>query len=107
LGLEPTEPYYVTKIFPETNTIELGQRNDLYQNEMWVENYNIINKSDFETEVITRIRYRKQSAISRVEFINEKLLKVSFIEPEWSIAPGQTAAFYAGDRLLGGGFIKG
>jgi tRNA-specific 2-thiouridylase len=107
LGLEPTEPYYVTKIFPETNTIELGQRNDLYQNEMWVENYNIINKSDFETEVITRIRYRKQSAISRVEFINEKLLKVSFIEPEWSIAPGQTAAFYAEDRLLGGGFIKG
>lgn len=107
LGLEPTEPYYVISINAQTNTIELGQRSDLYQTEMWVENYNIINKSDFETEVITRIRYRKQSALSRVEFINSTLLKVTFIEPEWSIAPGQTAAFYVGDRLLGGGFIKG
>jgi len=28
-------------------------------------------------------------------------------QKEWSIAPGQTAAFYKGDKLLGGGFILG
>lgn len=105
LGLEPNEPYYVTQIKPETNTVELGHRKDLYKAEMQVENYNVIDKSDFDKEVITRIRYRKQAALSNVEFINETTLKVSFIDPEWSIAPGQTAAFYIGDRLLGGGFI--
>lgn len=105
LGLEPNEPYYVTKINSENNTIQLGHRDDLYCKEMIVENYNIINTSDFDNEVITRIRYRKQSALSTIEFIDKKLLKVKFIDPEWSIAPGQTAAFYTGDRLLGGGFI--
>ena len=107
LGLEPNEPYYVTTINPKTNTVELGHRQDLYKSEMIIDNFNIINPSDFDGNVITRIRYRKQSALSRVEFIDNKKLKVYFIEPEWSIAPGQTAAFYKNDRLLGGGFIVG
>jgi len=106
LGLSPNEPYYVTKIIAQSNTVELGHRADLYRSVMWVENYSVIDKSDFDGEVITRIRYRKQSALSKVEFIDDILLKVSFLSPEWSIAPGQTAAFYICDRLLGGGFIR-
>lgn len=106
LGLVPKEPYYVTKIQPHTNTVVLGNRNSLYKHTMLVENYNVVNKDDFNGEVITRIRYRKQSALSTVSFISNSLLKVQFIEPEWSIAPGQTAAFYRGEKLLGGGFIK-
>jgi len=106
LGLEPISPYYVTRINSEKNLVELGHRNDLYRNEMFVENYNLIDLSDFNTNVITRIRYRKQSANSRIEIINNNLLKVIFNEPEWSIAPGQTAAFYKDNILLGGGFIS-
>jgi len=106
LGLAPNEPYYVTKIIASTNTVELGHRNDLYQLVMIIENYSVIDKSDFDEEVITRIRYRKQSALSKIEFIDDITLKVTFLSPEWSIAPGQTAAFYKGDRLLGGGFIR-
>lgn len=105
LGLEPNEPYYVTNINANTNNIQLGHKGDLYTHEMIVKDYTIVDKSDFDNEVITRIRYRKQSALSTVEFIDNKLLRVKFIDPEWSIAPGQTAAFYKGDRLLGGGFI--
>jgi len=106
LGFEPTEPYYVTKIDAFTNTITLGKRKDLYQNEMLVKNYQLVNPKDLEQEVITRIRYRKQAALSCVEILDENTLLVKFNEPEWSIAPGQTAAFYIGDRLLGGGFIE-
>ncbi len=105
LGLVPQEPYYVTKIVPENNTVILGNRGDLYQNEMIVSDYNIINRKDFKGEVITRVRYRKQSALSKIHFMDDNTLKVMFIKPEWSIAPGQTAAFYEDDRLLGGGFI--
>ncbi|MDA3894139.1 MAG: tRNA 2-thiouridine(34) synthase MnmA [Salinivirgaceae bacterium] len=107
LGLVPREPLYVTQILPESNKVVLGHRNDLYKESMLVKNYNIISKNDFNTEVITRVRYRKQSAVSKVEFIDNNILKVLFSEPEWSIAPGQTAAFYSGDKLLGGGFIIG
>ena len=59
----------------------------------------------YEVITITKIRYRKQAAPSIVSIIDSNTLKVNFIEPEWSIAPGQTAAFYIGERLIGGGYI--
>ncbi len=105
LGLSPNEPWYVTKIVPDTNQVVLGKRDDLYQTQMLVRDYQLINPDDFKQEVITRIRYRKQAAPSRIEILDDRYLKVHFITKEWSIAPGQTAAFYQGDRLLGGGFI--
>jgi len=106
LGLSPTEPWYVTKIDALQNQIVLGKQADLFQKQMVVENYHLLYPDDFEQEVITRIRYRKQSAPSRVTILDEKNLLVEFNQPEWSIAPGQTAAFYSGDKLLGGGYIK-
>lgn len=105
LGLSPNQPWYVTQIHAETNKVVLGKRDDLYQNEMWVSDYQINDWNEMNKEVITRIRYRKQAAPSRITRVNDSLLKVSFTDKEWSIAPGQTAAFYQGDRLLGGGFI--
>jgi tRNA-specific 2-thiouridylase len=105
LGLSPNEPWYVTKIDPQLNQVVLGKRPDLYQNQMLVENYHLLYPDDFEKDVITRIRYRKQSALSKVSIIDENRLLVTFNEPEWSIAPGQTAAFYLDDKLLGGGYI--
>lgn len=105
LGLSPNEPWYVTNIDSCENAITLGKRNDLYQQEMVVSDYNFHNLEDINGELITRIRYRKQAARSTIVIIDSKTLKVNFIEKEWSIAPGQTAAFYIGDRLIGGGFI--
>ena len=105
LGLSPNEPWYVTKIIPDTNQVVLGKRDDLYQTQMLVKDYHLINPEDFKQEVITRIRYRKQAAPSRIEILDKQFLKVYFTTREWSIAPGQTAAFYQGNRLLGGGFI--
>jgi tRNA-specific 2-thiouridylase len=106
LGFEPEKPYYVTKINSKDNTIEIGHKDDLFCNEIIVENYNLINIEDFEEPVITKIRYRKQEVLSRVDIVDKNLLRVKFIIPEWSISPGQTAVFYNKNILLGGGFIK-
>lgn len=105
LGLSPNEPWYVAKIVPRTNQVVLGKRDNLYQTQMLVKDYQLINPEDFKQEVITRIRYRKQAAASRIEILDEQFLNVHFTTSEWSIAPGQTAAFYQDNRLLGGGFI--
>lgn len=105
LGLSPNEPWYVINISASENEITLGKRDDLYQKEMIVRDYVFQDLSEIQKKVITRIRYRKQAALSRIELIDDTTLRVHFIEPEWSIAPGQTAAFYIGDRLIGGGFI--
>lgn len=106
LGLVPREPYYVKEICPHKNQIILGNRKSLVCKGMWVSQYHIIHPEDFKNGVITRIRYRKQAAPSRIEFVNNKRLKVEFVHSEWSIAPGQTAVFYDDNRLLGGGYIE-
>lgn len=105
LGLTANKALYVTQIKPLSNTIVLGSRDELYKTDMLVENYYFQNIKDIENKVITKIRYRKQAALSRIEIVDKKHLKVHFMPREWSIAPGQTAAFYIGNRLIGGGFI--
>lgn len=105
LGLSPNEPWYVTHINAANNKITLGKRNDLYQEQMLVRDYYFHDLNELKGTIITRIRYRKQSAESTIEIIDDKTLKVNFVDKEWSIAPGQTAAFYIGNRLIGGGFI--
>ncbi len=106
LGLVPKEPLYVTNINATANEITLGPITDLYHTEFKAIDYNIIDKNDFKNPVDVRIRYRKQNAKGKVHFNSDNELTIELIEPEWGIAPGQAVAFYNGDILLGGGFIK-
>jgi tRNA-uridine 2-sulfurtransferase len=32
---------------------------------------------------------------------------IRFVRPEFGVAPGQAAVIYAGDRVVGGGWIEG
>lgn len=105
LELVTNNAMYVVKIDAKTNTIILGSRDNLYKNYMLVKDFYFHSLDDTKNEVISKIRYRKQAAKSTIEIINNKLLKVNFIPHEWSIAPGQTAAFYIDDRVIGGGII--
>ncbi len=99
------EPAYVLKINPLKNTVMLGDRSMLETREIVVENYSLVDPKDLDLPVQTQIRYRSQPTSSRVRVVNENLLIVSFDEPVYAAAPGQSAAFYQGDRVLGGGFI--
>ena len=59
-----------------------------------------------EFDIFCRIRYRKQNTLCRVLFLENDTAKVELAEPLESIAPGQSAVFYRGGRVLGGGFIS-
>ncbi|MEP6596892.1 MAG: tRNA 2-thiouridine(34) synthase MnmA, partial [Ginsengibacter sp.] len=54
------KPAYVTEIIPETNTIVLGEEDDLNKNELKVAGVNWIKYNDVTDgmEVVTKIRYR-------------------------------------------------
>ena len=99
-------PLYVTDIKPETNTIVLGEKDDLYKSEMWVKDYIISKYNEFpdNLEVITKIRYKNKGYLSNLKKINNKI-KVTFSEKVSAIAPGQSAVFYHGDDVIGGGVI--
>jgi len=51
------------------------------------------------------VRYRSQGAAARLSHTDEGLL-CTFLAPVDAITPGQSAVFYEGDDLVGGGIIR-
>jgi tRNA-uridine 2-sulfurtransferase len=108
-GLDITfgKPVFVTKIDPDTNTVVLGDEIDLEQNEMIVGKLNFV-KYDSITpgmEAVTKIRYKDKGTLSNIYPVNDSV-KVKFYENAKGIAPGQSAVFYEGDDVIGGGVIQ-
>lgn len=98
---------FVTEIIPETNTIVLGEEDDLNKNEMSVAGINWI-KYDGVTngmEAITKIRYKDKGELSNL-YPYQNGVNVRFYEDVKGIAPGQSAVFYEGDDVIGGGIIQ-
>mgnify|MGYP001552641822 CR=1 FL=1 len=101
------KPAFVTKIIPETNTIVLGDEEDLKGSERTVDGINWIKYAGISDgmEAITKIRYKDKGALSNL-YVYENGVKVRFYEKVKGIAPGQSAVFYEGDDVIGGGIIQ-
>ena len=101
------KPAFVMHIDPATNMVVLGDEADLKGSEMNVAKINWI-KYDGITEgmeVLTKIRYKDKGALSNL-YAYENGLNVRFYEDVKGIAPGQSAVFYEGDDVIGGGIIQ-
>ena len=52
-----------------------------------------------------KIRYRSKPISCQIHLLEDHRLLVKFKTEASAITPGQSAVFYEGDRILGGGFI--
>ena len=108
-GLDITfgKPVFVTIIVPETNTVVLGEEGELNQSAMLVGRINWV-KYDGITEgmeATTKIRYKDTGTLSNL-YSHENGVLVKFYEDAKGVAPGQSAVFYDGDDVIGGGIIQ-
>jgi len=99
-------PVYVTGINPGDNTVVLGEEQDLNRPEMMVSK---INWGKYEgitngMEAITKIRYKDAGTLSNL-YNTPHGIQVKFYENAKGVAPGQSAVFYEGDDVIGGGII--
>ncbi|HRN92970.1 MAG TPA: tRNA 2-thiouridine(34) synthase MnmA [Ferruginibacter sp.] len=101
------KPVFVTRIIPETNTVVLGDEDDLKESEMWVSGINWMKYDEITPgmEAVTKIRYKDSGALSNL-YPYEKGVKVRFYEAVKGIAPGQSAVFYENNDVIGGGIIQ-
>lgn len=99
-------PVFVTHINPDTNTVTLGDEEDLEKNDMLVGKLNLIkyDKISQGMEAVTKIRYKDAGTFSHL-YPQEDGVRVAFYENAKGIAPGQSAVFYEGDDVIGGGII--
>ena len=107
LGLHLNKPVYVSDIIPKSNTIVIGNKNELLINKIQLNGYHFSTCKDVEDQDFTvRIRYRKQATNGTVKIIGQNKLIISLIEPVVKEAAGQTATFYIEEKVIGGGWIE-
>ena len=107
LGIALGKPVFVIEIIPETNTVMLGDEEDLGQPEMTVGKLNMMKYDFIEPGFCadTKVRYKSPGSPS-ILFPEAGKIRVKFMGDEKSIAPGQSAVFYEGDDVIGGGIIE-
>ena len=107
LGIDLNQAVFVRDIVPSENKVVLGNLHSLERTEMRLKDWNIINPAQLlgRDDIIVKIRYRKQENRCTVTLLPDNTLHIRLHEPLTAIAPGQAAAFYRGDMVLGGGII--
>ena len=107
LGIDLNQAVFVKEIVPSENKVVLGDLKSLERTEMRLKDWDIINPAQLldKDDVIVKIRYRKQENRCTVTLLPDNTLYVKLHEPLAAIAPGQAAALYRGDVVLGGGII--
>jgi len=97
------DPHYVVGINAATNQIIVGTREKLEEFAFGVKQVNLFETlSDFRCDV--KVRYRTTAIPAEVKIEGDKG-SVKLDRPVFGLAKGQIAAFYDGERLLGGGVI--
>jgi len=107
LGVSAGEPIYVTGVDLGQNIVRVGTNDDLLARSALVGDENLLapEAEVFGDGVCVKIRYRHTAAPASIRRASPDLLEVRFAKAQRAVTPGQSAVFYRGDRLLGGGVI--
>lgn len=107
LGLAWPEPLYVVDIDVANRQVVVGEKWCLAVSGCTVEEVNWMIAAPVKPiEAACRIRYRHHEVPATVTDRGNGSVNVEFAEPQPGVTPGQAAVFYAGDRVLGGGWIS-
>lgn len=107
LGIDLPGKRYVTALDPITNTVTLGELEDLFTREAALEAVTWCAGTAPMEPVSCRvkIRYRHREQPATVYPGPGDTARVVFEDPQRAVTPGQAAVFYDGDTVLGGGTI--
>ena len=102
------KPMYVLNLNPQKNTVTVGDNVELFKGEIYCSDVSFVSgilpESELKCEVKIRCAAKPAEAVLTMKDNNSCIIK--FSEPQRAAAKGQTAAFYDGDILLGGGTIE-
>lgn len=107
LGIALGQPMFVIAIHPEDNTVVLGTKDELQGKTFYAKDINLMKYAQIPEakEVMAKIRYRNEGKKASLHPEGDRL-RVVFHETMDSITPGQSAVFYEGEDVIGGGIIS-
>ncbi|MBQ8688249.1 MAG: tRNA 2-thiouridine(34) synthase MnmA [Ruminococcus sp.] len=107
LGIALGKPMYVCGKCVDTNTVYLGENEDLFSDTLTAHHINLIpfDRLEQPMRLAAKIRYNQKEQPATVEQIDADTLKITFDMPQRAIAKGQAVVLYDGDTVVGGGTI--
>ena len=133
LGVATGAPLYVVKIDPSGNAVYVGPKEKVMIKEFSVADINwlvdrdalsamrneltdkdkeslhpsrITHDASREFRATVKVRSTMRDEPAAVEVLAGNEARVVYDEPQWAPAPGQSAVFYSGDIVIGGGVIS-
>ena len=107
LGVAGGRRLYVAALRAATNEVVLADKQYLLHEKLTVHGLRwtdgVARKNSFNA--LTKIRYNHDPAPSRIVPESDSSAAVRFGEAQFAVTPGQVAAFYDGQELVGGGWI--
>ncbi|HKX75088.1 MAG TPA: tRNA 2-thiouridine(34) synthase MnmA [Acidimicrobiia bacterium] len=102
VGVAVGERRYVVAVEPDSATVVIGRQSELEVQTVDLERVTWVDHPPLDGEPI-EVQYRAHGEAAPGRW---KGGSVEFEHPQLAVAPGQTAAFYRGDQVLGGGVIS-
>ena len=107
LGVSSPTPLYVLSIDPASHRVTVGADEELATRSLRASELNWISIPVLTAPMRVRIkiRHRHEPAWARLEPAGLEEVIATFDEPQRAVTPGQSAVFYDGDEVVGGGWI--
>jgi tRNA-specific 2-thiouridylase len=108
LGIAAGQRLYVQQVQPATNTVVLGTEEDLLRESCEVKDLNVFDRSLLiaKSDLDVKVRYATPATGATLEPIDNDTVRIHFRLPQRALSPGQSAVFYRGDEVVGGGIIQ-
>lgn len=107
LGLQGAAPLFVINIDILKNSVTVGPREAAMARELLVRDVNWLLPREEAFRASVKIRSMMRDRPATVFPLYDARARVLYDKPQWAPAPGQSAVFYEGDTVVGGGVIEG
>lgn len=102
-----SEPYYVISLDVCKNEVTVGKKEDAFSKEFEIEQTNWIAFSESDKMIDAQVKTRSNGELVDCKIIpQEGGAKIELFKPSFAVTAGQSAVFYSGDIVLGGGIIR-
>ena len=107
LKVASPNPLYVLQIHPSSHRVTVGADAELATRHLRARRLNWISIPSLTgpMRVCAKIRHRHEPAWATLEPAGADEAIATFDEPQRAVTPGQSAVFYEGDEVVGGGWI--
>jgi tRNA-specific 2-thiouridylase len=97
----------VLNIHPDSHAVQVGTDDQLLSQTLVADRLNWVSipEPNEEIRVTIKIRHRHEPAPATLRVTAPDRIEATFDEPQRAITPGQSAVFYQGDEVAGGGWI--